>query len=142
MYGYQRKFGRNEHPAAGPYEPHPPDDKICAQMCAIFGPIEIENLIHELMGDHPPPEPGHRYSWYVTVGLQRRRGIDPLVLKQARTKLRVERFAGRSLTGEQQTLEQQTLDQLSNPGLDANPQFRDQLLRRVAEQRKWKGAGR
>jgi hypothetical protein len=127
VYGYQRKFGRNEHPQV-PYEPHPPDDKILAQLCAILSPIAIENLLCELTAERK--QPGYQYSWYVTVALQRRYGIAPEVLRSMRQSLRVEPYRGKALSGEQQPLLEK-----HEPG---DPQFSQDLVADVQRRRKAK----
>jgi hypothetical protein len=121
VYGYQCKFGRNER-SNGPYHPHPPDDKVLSQICAALNPIELENFIHEISGESPPPQPGHQYSWYVTVALQRRHGIAPEFLRQRRAELRIVRERGRALHGEQQPL-------LNQP--DNQPGFREEISQQI-----------
>ncbi len=82
VHGYQCKLGRDPNP-------HPPDDKILAQLIAVAQPGQIIRLIQDLMAERK--EPGHQYSWYVTVALQRIHGIRPELLKQRRAELRIVR---------------------------------------------------
>jgi hypothetical protein len=100
VHGYQLKCGRDRNA-------HPPDDEIIAQiLTAANGLAGVTNLIQNLMADkRGGTEPGHQYSWYVAVALQRVHGIPPAVFQKLKADLRLMRPASRpAIAGEQQPL--------------------------------------
>jgi hypothetical protein len=122
VHGYQLKYGRDKNA-------HPPDDKIVAVLLSIGGLAGTINLVNDLMADRPRPQPD-RYSYYVSVAMQRLRGVDPKITKARWAALRIVKDRGRSLTGEQQPLIEQ-----QNP----EPQFASGLVGEVLQKRKGKG---
>jgi len=66
--------------------PHPPDDKLVAQLLAVAEPPRLyaclDNLVRE-QGHEP-----YNYPWFIAVALQRIHGITWQQTKQARATLR------------------------------------------------------
>jgi hypothetical protein len=82
LHGYAAKFGRAPNP-------HPPDDKICAQFLAIAEWPRLEGVLLDLMGERK--EAPHSYAWFVSVALQRIHGIEPKKLRDRRQQLKLVR---------------------------------------------------
>jgi hypothetical protein len=93
VHGYQAKFGRDKNP-------HPPDDKILAQLLAVAPVWQIVRLIDDLKAEGK--EPGYQYAWYGTVALQRIHGIRPDEVTARRAELKAVPKRHPALTGEQQ----------------------------------------
>lgn len=82
VHGYHAKLGREK-------DPHPPDDRILAQLLAVGSADRIVAVIQDLMAERQ--EPGYKYGWYVTVALQRIHGIRPEALEAKRAELKAVR---------------------------------------------------
>jgi hypothetical protein len=134
VQGYQCAVG-DKFNASPKRNRNPPDDDILAQILTAAGSLaNLIGLWHTLNGRREPP--GDSYGWYVAVALDLIHGIKPKVQKQVRQQLRIARKPSPpAIAGEQQLLgEVATAD-----ALDADPEFRNQLLSEIAEQRR-KGA--
>jgi hypothetical protein len=123
-YGGDRDRNRN-----------PPDEKITAQIIAATGSLsKVIWLINHLSAGRE--EPGHQYSWYVTMALNRIHGFKAEEVKEARAQLKLARKPSPpAIAGEQLPLSEAA----TATALDADPEFRNQLLSEIAEQRR-KGA--
>lgn len=66
--------------------PHPPDDKLVAQLLAVAEPPRLYACLDNLVTErgHEP----YNYGWFIAVALQRIHGISWQQTKQARTALR------------------------------------------------------
>jgi hypothetical protein len=132
LHGYQLKFGKDPHA-------HAPDDEILAQFLAVAQWPELHRVIYnELMPDRETP--GEKYSWYVTVALQKIYGIKPQLVKARRAQLRLVKDLQdlnppRAIAGEQQPLIEHAA-----AAPEADPQFARDLIADV--QRKRRGASR
>ncbi len=67
VHGYHCKF------AADP-NPHPPTDRLIAELLAIATPEQIQAFILELMNEAKPA--GNTYTWYVIEAIERVHGIE------------------------------------------------------------------
>jgi hypothetical protein len=63
-----------------------PDDGITAQFLAVAEWPKISDMLSDLAAERK--EAGHSYGWYVTVALQRIRGISPEQLRDMRRRLK------------------------------------------------------
>ena len=83
VYGYHCKRGRDP-------DPHPPDDKILAQLLAIAPLYRLVNLIETLTGE-PKKDDNcpYGYGWYATVAAQRIHGISAEMFKARKAELRI-----------------------------------------------------
>jgi hypothetical protein len=78
---HHAKFARPENRLLGL-----PDDGITAQFLAVAEWPELSDLLSDLASERK--EAGHSYGWYVTVALQRIRGISPEQVRDLRFRLR------------------------------------------------------
>jgi hypothetical protein len=126
IWGYQLKFGPD-------HNSHPPDGDILAQFLAVAEWHRLEAMVYnELMPDRE--KPGYKYSWYVTVALQKIHGIKPAILKARRAELRIVRPPPpAAIAGEQQPLE------LRADEPETDPQFGRELMGEVIARRAAKG---
>ena len=137
VHGYQCASG-DKYGASPERNRNPPDDLIMSQIITAAGSLSnVIGLIHTLGGRKEPP--GDQYGWYVTMALNLIHGIQAKKLKQARAQLRIARKPSPpAIAGEQQLLGEAS----TAAALDADPEFRNELLRDLAERRRAKGASR
>jgi hypothetical protein len=77
--GHHAKFARPENCLPGL-----PDDTITAQFLAVAEWPRLSDLLSDLAAERK--EAGHSYGWYVTVALQRIRGISPEQVRDMRRR--------------------------------------------------------
>ena len=80
LHSYQAKWGPTPNP-------HPPDATITAQILAIAPIGELVKLFTDMFLTREAP--GERYSWFLTVALQRIHGISPQTTARRRAELRL-----------------------------------------------------
>jgi hypothetical protein len=78
---HHAKFARPEN-----CRPGLPDDGITAQFLAVAEWPKLSDLLSDLAAERK--EAGHSYGWYVTVALQRIRGISPNQVRDMRYRLK------------------------------------------------------
>jgi hypothetical protein len=76
---HHTKFARPENRLAGL-----PDDAITAQFLAVAEWPKLSDMLSDLAGERKAA--GHSYGWYVTVALQRIRGISPDNVREIRLR--------------------------------------------------------
>jgi hypothetical protein len=76
---HHAKFARPENRLPGL-----PDDAITAQFLAVAEWPKLSDLLSDLAAERK--EAGHSYGWYVTVALQRIRGISPEQVRDMRVR--------------------------------------------------------
>jgi hypothetical protein len=78
---HHAKFARPENRMPGL-----PDDSITAQFLAVTEWPKLSDMLSDLAAERK--EAGHSYGWYVTVALQRIRGISPEQVRDMRRRLK------------------------------------------------------